>query len=149
MICGVDANVLIYSAIESMPEHPKVLSFFEDRVLTGELRCAVTFHVLLEFIHVTTDPKRFKSPLTLKEGLGMVEQYWNASNWNRLFPHSNTGTRTLDLLRSHGLGRRRLLDTYLAATLLDNRVTTLITCDSTDFEVFEELHLINPLENDR
>jgi predicted nucleic acid-binding protein len=147
VICGVDANVLIYSAIESMPEHPKVLSFFEERVLTGELKCAVSFHVLLEFIHVTTDPKRFKSPLTLKEGLGMVEQYWNASNWNRLLPHSNTGSRTLDLLRRYRLGRRRLLDTYLAATLLDNQVTTLITCDWQDFEVFEELRLINPLGN--
>jgi predicted nucleic acid-binding protein len=115
--------------------------------LTGELKCAVTFHVLLEFIHVTTDPKRFKSPLTLKEGLGMVEQYWNASNWNRLLPHSNTGSRMLDLLRRYRLGRRRLLDTYLAATLLDNQVTTLITCDWQDFEIFEELRLINPLGN--
>jgi predicted nucleic acid-binding protein len=147
LICGVDANVLICSAIESMPEHPKVFSFFEDRVLTGELRCGVTFQVLLEFIHVTTDSKRFKSPLALKECLGMVEQYWNASNWHRLFPNSNTGTRTLDLIRLYRLGRKRLLDTYLAATLLDNQVTTLITCDSADFGVFEELRLINPLGN--
>ena len=53
MICGVDANVLIYSAIQSVPEHGNVLSFFERRVLTGELTCAVTFPVLLEFVHIT------------------------------------------------------------------------------------------------
>ena len=147
MICGVDANVLIYSAIESMPEHSKVLSFFERRVLTGELTCAVTFSVLLEFIHITTDPKRFRSPLTLKESLGMAEQYWNASDWRRLFPQPSTGTRTLDLLRSHRLGRKQLLDTYFAATLLDNGVTSLITCDSKDFGVFEELRLIDPLRS--
>lgn len=47
MICGVDANVLIYSAVESMPEHKNVLSFFEKRVLTGELTCAVSFPVTL------------------------------------------------------------------------------------------------------
>jgi hypothetical protein len=34
LIFGVDANVLIYSAIQSMPEHKRVLSFFERRVLT-------------------------------------------------------------------------------------------------------------------
>ncbi len=147
MICGVDANVLIYSAIESMPEHSKIISFFERRVLTGELTCAITFPVLLEFVHITTDPKRFKPPLTLKESLNIVEQYWNAISWRRLFPQPSTGTRALDLLRSYRLGRKRLLDTYFAATLLDNGVTTLITCDSTDFGVFEELHLINPLRN--
>jgi toxin-antitoxin system PIN domain toxin len=147
LICGVDANVLIYSAIESMPEHPKVHSFFERRVLRGELTCAVTFPVLLEFIHVTTDARRFKAPLTLEESLNFVEQYWNASDWRRLVPQPSTGTRVLDLLRRYCLGRKRLLDTHLAATLLDNGVTTLITCDSTDFRVFEELSLLDPLRN--
>jgi predicted nucleic acid-binding protein len=64
VICGVDANVLIYSAIESMPEHKRVLSFFERRVRSGKLSCAVSFPVLSEFVHITTDPKRFKPPLT-------------------------------------------------------------------------------------
>ena len=120
LICGVDANVLICSAIESMPEHSKVFSFFERRILRGELNCAVTFPVLLEFIHITTDAKRFKPPLTLEGSLIIVEQYWNASDWRRLFPQPNTGTRALDLLRRYRLGRKRLLDTYFAATLLDN-----------------------------
>jgi len=47
VICGVDANVLIYSAVESMPEHEKVLSFFEKRVLTGEVACGVSLPFLL------------------------------------------------------------------------------------------------------
>ena len=146
MICGVDANVLIYSAIESMPEHRRVRSFFERRVLTRDLTCAVTFPVLLEFIHITTDPRRFKPPLSLRESVDIAEQYWNASNWRQLLPQSVTGNRALDLLIRYSLGRKRLLDTYLAATLLDNGVTLLVTCDSKDFEVFRELELINPLK---
>ena len=147
MIFGVDANVLIYSAIQSMPEHKRVLSFFERRVLTGEITCAVTFPVLLEFMHVTTDARRFSRPLTVEESAGMVEQYWHSVDWRQLLPQPGTGTRTLDLLRRYGLGRKRLLDTYLAATLLDNGVTTLITCDQNDFKVFEGLRTINPLQS--
>lgn len=146
MICGVDANVLIYSAIESMPEHARVLSFFERRILTGELKCAVTFPVLLEFVHITTDSRRFKSPLTLEESIAFAEQYWNASNWRQLLPHAGTGTRAFGLMKRHRLGRNRLLDTYFAATLLDNEVTALITCDASDFKVFGELKLIDPLK---
>lgn len=130
-----------------MPEHARVLSFFEHRVLTHELICALTLPVLLEFIHVTTDPERFRSPLTIGESLSLVEHYWNASDWRRLFPLAGTGSRTLELLRRYRLGRKRLLDSYLAATLLDNGVTALITCDPRDFEVFDELRLVNPLGN--
>ena len=113
----------------------------------GQQTCAVTFPVLLEFIQITTDPKRFRCPLTIKESNNIAEQYWNASDWRRLLPQPGTGTRTMDLLRHHRLGRKRLLDTYFAATLLDNGVTTLITCDSVDFGVFEELRLINPVRD--
>ena len=145
MICGVDANVLIYSAIQSMPEHKRVLSFFERRVLTGEITCAVTFQVILEFIHITTDPRRFDHPLTMAESTEIVEQYWRSTNWRQLTPQPGTGIRVLELLRQYSLGRKRLLDTYLAATLLDNGITTLITCDQSDFKIFEELETINPL----
>ena len=145
MICGVDANVLIYSAVESMPEHKKVLSFFERRVLTGELSCAVSFPVLLEFVHITTDSKRFKPALSMEESADIAEQYWQAADWHRLIPKSTTGSRAFALLRDHRLGRERLLDTYLAATLLDYGLTTLITCDTEEFNIFSDLQLINPL----
>jgi predicted nucleic acid-binding protein len=146
LICGIDANVLIYSAIESMPEHRRVLAFFDRRVLTGELTCAITFPVLLEFLHITTDPRRFSQPLTLAESLAIAEQYWNASNWRQILPQPGTGTRAISLMRRHHLGRNRLLDTYFAATLLDNGITSLITCDTKHFQVFRELSLLDPLK---
>jgi predicted nucleic acid-binding protein len=146
LICGVDANVLIYSAIQSMPEHRRVLSFFERRVLTGEITCAVTFPVLLEFIHITTDSRRFKPPLTLEESTEIVEEYWHSIDWRQLIPQPGTGSRALQMLRRYSLGRKRLLDTYLVATLLDNGVTALITCDRNDFKVFDDLETINPLQ---
>lgn len=141
----MDANVLIYSAIKSMPQHKTVRSFFQGRVLTGQLTCAVSFTVLLEFLHVTTDSKRFDFPLTMEESIEIVQNYWNASNWKRLLPAVTTGNRTLDLLQKHRLGRKRLLDAYLVAMLIDNHVNTLITCDRTDFGIFDELDLIDPL----
>ncbi len=146
MICGVDANVLIYSAVESMPEHTRVLSFFEERVLTGELACAITVPVLLEFIHITTDPRRFSSPLTVAESLDFAEKYWNAAGWHQLVPKAQTGSRTLALIREHRLCRKRLLDTHLVATLLDNNINALITCDPGDFAVFRQLQILNPLK---
>lgn len=145
MICGVDANVLIYSAVESMPEHEPVLAFFRNRVLTGELKCAVTFEILLEFVHITTDPRRFKPALSIEESVGIAQQYWNAADWEQLLPKPTSGARAFDLLKKNKLGRNRLLDTHLAAVLLDHGITTLITCNGVDFRVFRDLNLIDPL----
>jgi len=122
-----------------------MLSFFEELVLTGEVSCAVSLPFLLQFIHITTDPRRFKSPLTIAESLDIAEQYWHAAGWHQLVAKAGTGSRTLALIREYRLGRRRLLDTYPVATLLDNDIKTLITCDPGDFAIFKQLHLINPL----
>jgi hypothetical protein len=38
-------------------------------------------------------------------------------------------------LREHRLGRKRLLDTMLAATFRSAGISSILTCDRTDFEV--------------
>ena len=144
MICGVDANVLIYASVESMPEHRQVYEFMQAHVIGGELTCALTFPVILEFIHITTDARRFKLPLSMEESIQIAEQYWTAADWLQLFPKATTGSRSFDLLSKHKLGRNRLLDTSFAATLLDNDVVSVITADAGDFAPFDELQIINP-----
>jgi predicted nucleic acid-binding protein len=44
----------------------------------------------------------------------------------------------------HRLGRKRIADTLFAATLLTHGVTELITCNPSDFRIFEGLTLIDP-----
>jgi hypothetical protein len=68
------------------------------------------------------------------ESIAIAEQYWQAANWHRMIPKPTTGSLAFSLLREHNLDRKRLRDTYLAATLLDNGITSLITCDVANFK---------------
>jgi predicted nucleic acid-binding protein len=44
----------------------------------------------------------------------------------------------------HQLGRKRLADTLLAATLLRHGIRQLVTCNRADFEIFSGLDLVDP-----
>ena len=48
-------------------------------------------------------------------------------------------------MRRHQLGRKRVLDTLLAATYRAADVTSLLTLNATDFTVFDELSCIPPV----
>jgi hypothetical protein len=51
---------------------------------------------------------------------------------------------TLELLRRHPLGRKRIADSLVAACLLRANVNEIITCNAADFSVFEGLRTLDP-----
>jgi predicted nucleic acid-binding protein len=53
-------------------------------------------------------------------------------------------TEAFALVERHGLGRKRLADGLLAATLLRHGVPQLVTCSRSDFEAFTALKLVDP-----
>ena len=97
-----------------------------------------------EFIHVVTDPRRFPSPLAMKEAVAKAREMWAASEVLRIHPAPEVVFRTLELLDSLSLGRKRILDTTLAATLELAGVRRLATFNRKDFEVFPFLELVSP-----
>ena len=50
----------------------------------------------------------------------------------------------LGWLMQHGLGRKRLLDTHLAATLWSAGVRRLMTSNPRDFTIFGAFELLSP-----
>lgn len=61
---GVDANVLVYTHLSSVPEHRKVRSFLENQLRNATLALVVTPQVLQEFVHIVTDARRFEELIT-------------------------------------------------------------------------------------
>jgi hypothetical protein len=50
-------------------------------------------------------------------------------------------------MRQYNLGRKRILDTHLAAVLYANGVTRLLTSNPADFAVFNSLQIATPQWN--
>ncbi|HVR08754.1 MAG TPA: hypothetical protein VMW75_11965 [Thermoanaerobaculia bacterium] len=97
-----------------------------------------------EFLHVSTDPRRFEKPLSMEDGLRWSRSLWTATEVVRILPAPSVLDRTLELLAHLRLGRKRILDTALAATLELAGVRRLATFNPGDFRAFGFLELVAP-----
>lgn len=135
MTHGIDTDFLVAVEIREHPFHlpadallQKLLNFRED--------LAVAPQSLAEFIHVVTDPKRMPQPLTMIEAVTRAEHWWQAAEVRRIFSSGESVTDFLSWLSKYQLGRKRLLDTLLAASYRQEGITRIITNNRSDYAVF-------------
>jgi hypothetical protein len=76
--------------------------------------------------------------------LGICRSLVSSREVQWILPSSEALPRTLDLLEKFNLGRKRILDTALAATLECAGVQRLMTLNRRDYEVFPFLELVGP-----
>jgi predicted nucleic acid-binding protein len=141
LILAVDTDVLVSWAMAGSPRHAEA-----RRLLDAELRrngnsLAIAPQVMHEFLHVVTDPRRFENPLSMQEGLRWSRRLWNAAEVVPILPAPGVMDRTFELLERLRLGRKRILDTALAATLELAGVRRLATFNPGDFRPFAFLDL--------
>lgn len=144
MILALDTDVLVNWMMDGAPHHRRARRLLERELAKEDGQLGVTPQVLFECLHVCTDPRRFEMPLSMDQAGQMARQVWDAAEVMRLLPGPTVLHRTLDLLKSLKLGRKRILDTALAATLEAAGVRRLATFNARDFEAFAFLELVSP-----
>jgi predicted nucleic acid-binding protein len=133
---GIDTTFLVQVELREAPGHAVARAWLERQFRRERPILALTPQVLSEFIHVVTDPKRFAAPLGMDEAIDRAQNWWEAKEVKPVFPSMDSVRLTLQWLRDHRLGRKRLLDTQLAATYYAGGITCLLTANSADFAVF-------------
>lgn len=144
MIAALDTNILVSWAMAEAEAHDRTIRFIHGQVGEHGWRLGLVPLVLWEFLHVVTDTRRFESPFTMPDASDWVRRLWDAQEVERLDPPALIVHRSVELIAKYRLGRKRILDTVLAATLEAAGVTTLITLDAGDFAVFPFLDAIEP-----
>ena len=144
MKLAVDTNVLVYAHIAATEHHQGVRNYLTKLLARDDNTLVLTPIVLHEFVHIVTDSKRFDPPVTMSEALAITRLYLARSNVEVLSIDVKALQRALELLERYQLGRKRIADTLVAATCLQNNIATFLTCNTSDFTVFDELKLIDP-----
>ena len=144
MTLGVDTDVLIAWVMAGAPLHGAVRRLFEEEIHERGGRLALTPQVMHEFLHVSTDPRRFERPFSMAEAVEVGRTLVEAREIVWIMPGRDVLPRTLDLLKELKLGRKRILDTALAATLESAGIQRLATLNARDYEIFPFLQLMGP-----
>lgn len=140
---GLDCNILVQLAFADHPANSKTLAAVLAETQKGE-KLVFPSLVVAEFLHVATDVRRFAPPLTMAEALDWTEEFLKSPSVNLLEPAQASINQTLHWMRQYNLGRKRILDTQLAAILYSHGVRRLLTSNPADFAVFTVLEIVVP-----
>jgi predicted nucleic acid-binding protein len=135
MTYGIDTDFIVAAEIRDHPFHRPADALL-SRLLADGHDFALAPQTLAEFIHIVTDAKRMPQPLSMSEAVSRAEHWWQAAEVVRVFPDGPAITDFLSWLTRHQLGRKRLLDTLLAASLKKAGVVRVITNNERDYRLF-------------
>lgn len=133
---GADTTFLVQAELRETPGHDAAHAVLRREVIDRGEPLALTPQVLAEFIHVVTDPRRFEHPLPVAEAVERAMFWWNAREVQHLYPSAEAVALFFRWLKQHRLGRKRLLDTQLAATLWVAGARRIITSNARDFTIY-------------
>jgi len=140
---GLDCNILVQLAIADHPANSRTLAIVQDETGRGE-KLVFPPLVATEFLHVVTDERRFAPPLTMTEAADWLEDFLANPMVGIVQPTEESLRQTLRWMRQFQLGRKRLLDTHLAAVLYASGVRRLLTSNPADFRVLGAFDILCP-----
>ena len=138
----VDVNILIYATREEADQHTLIRDWLDER-LSGSARVGLPWASVLGFLRIVTNPRAFRSPLTMSLAWEQVSAWLAAEPvW---IPHPTE--RHADVLRGllalPGTFGNLVSDAHLAALAIEHGLT-LCSTDG-DFARFPGLRLLNLL----
>ena len=141
MTYAADTDFLVAVEVRGHEFHRAASDLLASLLNSGH-EIGVSPQGLAEFVHVVTDARRITHPMTVEEAVDRAECWWQAKETARIFPDFSSTLAWLDLLRRHRLGRKRLLDTMLAATCKTSGISKIITNNEEDFRIFTFLQVV-------
>jgi len=133
---GLDTTVLLTHEIKEAAGHEALRTYIATACRSGNVLFAISPQVLQEFVHVATDPRRFKVPLTMDQALERSRFWWESAEVIQCHPGGRAWEQAWTWMEKFRLGRKRVLDTYLAATYHERGIERLATANKMDFAVF-------------
>lgn len=143
MTHGLDTGFLVAAEVAEHADHAAARQKLQDFRAAGD-RLALTAQVLAEFVHVVTDPKRFAAPLDMEAALERAQIWWESPEVDQLGTDAFSVVTFFTWMRQHRLGRKRILDTLLAATFHEAGIQSVLTTNSRDFTVLGSFVCLTP-----
>ncbi len=140
---GLDCNILVQLALADHPANINTIAAVKGETQRG-VKLVFPPMIATEFLHVVTDPRRFAPPFTMTEALQWLEDFLAKPAVRLLSPTDAALRQTILWMHQYQLGRKRILDTHLAAVLHVSGVRRLLTSNPGDFALFGVLEIVTP-----
>jgi predicted nucleic acid-binding protein len=138
---GLDTCFLVDLYWQDSPRNKNAHALFSRLIDDESIQIAIYFNCFNEFLHVITDSKRFENPLSVSEAISVIDYWCDIDRVTVLYPDDTSFKRTLAWMNRYQLGRNRVNDTQMASCYLTSGVSSIITANPKDFEIFESFEI--------
>ncbi len=145
MLIGIDTSFIVHFEIVESSAHQAARDWAAASIKKQD-RFGISPQVLFEFVHVVTDPKRFSNPLSMDQALARALAWWNAAESKQLSFIGQSMELFKKLMLEHQLGRKRVLDTALAATFISQQISHVASYNWRDFAGLGNFTIYSPGE---
>jgi hypothetical protein len=140
---GLDTSILVELADRQHAAHAQATNLLNAEIQNSRT-LLLTPQVIAEFLHVITDPRRFQNPMSMPGALNWIESLIQQPGVRLLMPSQQSVAQTIRWMKQFGLGRKRILDTSLAASFYATGCTRILTSNPNDFSVFQVFDPVVP-----
>ncbi len=134
--------MILYAHIEDFPQHPKSKEWLENVLAAGET-IGLSWQVITAFVRIGTNPKIFKTPMTLQQVEKRLGRLFAQSNVELVIPGDVHWQIFLQLLKETKAVGDLVMDAHLAALAIEHNAR--IASTDNDFKLFSDLDYFNPL----
>ena len=129
-----DTNVLVYNQVKESSFHFQA-ALYHQKLMEGKIQAVVAAQNLLEFAVVMVNPKKIVKPLSESRVAKEMKKYQQCQ-FEMIYPNAETLFLLGNLIRKTKLANpKRFFDLFLAATMLANKVETILTANVGDFQI--------------
>lgn len=138
----VDANLLVYACVASMPQHARARRWLDER-LNGTASVGLPWPSLLSFVRLVSNPRIFSKPESIASAWQQVE-HWLDCPCVWVPGPTERHREVIGALLTAATTRANLIpDAHLAALAIEHGLT-LFSADG-DFARFPDLKWENPV----
>lgn len=138
----IDANILVYAGVESMPHHA-VAKAWLDRILNDVPRVGLPWQSILAYVRIVSNPRIFERPSSIYNAWVQVTSWLESSCAWIPQPTDRHPEVMQELLSLAGLSANHVPDAQLAGIAIEHGLVVCTT--DNDFMRFPNVRVENPL----
>ena len=139
----LDANLLLYAYIRSYEQHQEAKKWLETMLSDENEIIGLSWQVITAFIRIGTNPRVFKIPFKIQEGIANLTELFEHPLVEIVLPTAVHWNIFSEILDKEQITANLVMDAHLAALAIEHGAI-LATTDR-DFARFSKLKTVNPL----
>jgi predicted nucleic acid-binding protein len=141
----LDTNILVYAAVTTSPYHTKARQIIHQ-YQTSSAKLWISCQIIREYLVTLSRPQVYTKPLSISALASDVDYFLN--NFHVTEDNCAITKKLLELAQKIPTAGKQLHDANIVATMLVHGISTLVTCNITDFKRYSKLIRIIDLQTD-